>query len=124
MFRCSRTGAMLRRIACQPRGKQDRNERVAAFHEALIDWGWRTDLGYGRVVCRDQQGRRTVLLVLPASGGAVLVGSRPGPLYLDGLTAGALRGALQTAVLSADPSVPANEHHALKHSAAWVKAAA
>jgi hypothetical protein len=124
MFRCRCTGLVLRRAAYQSRGRQGRGERVAAFRKVLAGWGWRADLGYGRVVCRDHHGRRAVLLVLPAEGGAVLVGSRSGPLYLPGLTVGALRGALQTAVLSADSSVPATRRAAMTRRAAWVKAAA
>ncbi|TDQ00638.1 hypothetical protein [Labedaea rhizosphaerae] len=124
MFHRRPANSMLRCVARRPRRQHDRGQRVAAFRRALTEWGWRADLGHGRLACRDHHDRRAVLLVLPAEGGAVLIPSRPGPLYLPALTTGALRGVLQTAVLAPDPSVPATERAAMTRRTAWFKAAA
>jgi hypothetical protein len=124
MFHRRTADSMLRSVARRPRRQRGLDQRVAAFRTALTEWGWRADLGYGRLVCRDHHDRRAVLLVLPADGGAILIPSRPGPLYLPALATGALRGVLQTAVLAPDPSVPATERAAMTRRAAWIKAAA
>ena len=82
-----------------------RSTKRGTLGDLLARFGCLPDLGYGRVVYRDQDNHRAVLHVRRTPSGVVLVPQDERLMVFTSLEAGHLRGAIRHAVIaSADAS--------------------
>ena len=93
---------------------------LGTIGELLARFGCLPDLGYGRVVFRDERGRRTLLHVRPTSTGVVLVLPGERLMAFTNLEAGHLRGCIRHASHLVDP-LPGVDR--LPSGASWKDAA-